>query len=64
MKDGVFYWDGVAKRTLSSATFLSADTMIPLSVLCSAKVISFAGTPGAGLDGSKMLVDYVRVWQP
>jgi autotransporter-associated beta strand protein len=59
----VFYWDGVAKHTLSSATLLSADTMIPLSVLFSANVASFAGSPGAGLDGSSMFVDYVRIWQ-
>ncbi len=59
----VWYWNGEAKLTMSATTFLGNASMIPLSVLFSTKVISFAGTPGPGLDGSQMLVDYVRVTQ-
>lgn len=58
-----WYWDGQAKLTMSASTFLGNSSMIPLSVLFSTKVIDFAGTPGPGLDGSQMLVDYVRVTQ-
>lgn len=58
-----WYWDGQAKLTMSATTFLGNDSMIPLSVLFSTKVIPFAGTPGPGLEGSQMLVDYVRVTQ-
>ena len=59
----VWYWDGVAKLTLTPTTVLNYNSMIPLAVLFSTKVIPFAGTPGAGLEGSQMLVDYVRVTQ-
>lgn len=59
----VWYWDGVAKLTLTPTTVLNYNSMIPLAVLFSTKVIDFAGTPGPGLEGSQMLVDYVRVTQ-
>jgi autotransporter-associated beta strand protein len=59
----VWYWDGQVKLTLSAATVLSYNSMIPLEVLFSTKVIPWAGTPGPGLEGSQMLVDYVRVTQ-
>ncbi len=59
----VWYWNGEAKLTMSATTFLGNASMIPLSVLFSTKVIDFAGTPGPGLEGSQMLVDYVRVTQ-
>ena len=59
----VWYWDGVAKLTLTPTTVLNYNSMIPLAVLFSTKVIDFAGTPGTGLAGSQMLVDYVRVTQ-
>lgn len=59
----VWYWDGQVKRTLSASSALAYNTMIPLAVLFSTKVIPYAGTPGPGLDGSQMLVDYVRVTQ-
>ena len=58
-----YSWDGAPFYTNDAPTLLSADTMIPVGVLCSTLVASFAGPPGPGLDGSKMLVDYVRVWQ-
>jgi autotransporter-associated beta strand protein len=60
----VWYWDGQAKLTMSASTFLGNASMIPLCVLFSTKVTTpFAGTPGPGLEGSQMLVDYVRVTQ-
>ena len=59
----VWYWDGQVQRTATASSFLGNSSMIPLSVLFSTKVISFAGSPGPGLDGSQMLVDYVRVTQ-
>jgi autotransporter-associated beta strand protein len=59
----VWYWNGEVKLTKSASTFLGFNSMIPLSVLFSTKVIPFAGTPGPGLEGSQMLVDYVRVTQ-
>ena len=59
-----YSWDGgVPFYTNVASEVLSADTMIPVSVLCSALVASFAGQPGSGLDGSRMYVDYVRIWQ-
>lgn len=59
----VWYWDGQVKRTMTAAQVLGFSNMIPTAVLFSTKVIPFAGTPGPGLDGSQMLVDYVRVTQ-
>lgn len=59
----VWYWDGEVKLTISAATVLGLNSMIPQSLLFSTKVIPFAGTPGPGLEGSQMLVDYVRVTQ-
>lgn len=59
----VWYWDGQVKHTVSASTVLNYNSMIPLAVLFSTKVIDFAGTPGPGLEGSQMLVDYVRVTQ-
>ena len=59
----IWYWDGVAKRTSPASQVLGFNNMIPMAVLFSTKVIPFAGTPGPGLDGSQMLVDYVRVTQ-
>ena len=63
-KSLTYSWDGgVPFYTNVASEVLSADTMIPVSVLCSALVASFAGQPGSGLDGSRMYVDYVRIWQ-
>jgi autotransporter-associated beta strand protein len=59
----VWYWDGQVKRTSPASQVLGFNSMIPMAVLFSTKVIPFAGTPGPGLEGSQMLVDYVRVTQ-
>jgi autotransporter-associated beta strand protein len=59
----VWYWNGQVKRTSPASQVLSYNSMIPTAVLFSTKVIPFAGTPGPGLEGSQMLVDYVRVTQ-
>lgn len=57
-----FYFNGELKLTLAATTLRDAETFIPLELLFSTKVIDFAGTPGPGLEGSRMSVDYVRAY--
>lgn len=59
----LWYLDGAVVRTFSAGSLNACNTMLPLEVLFSTKVLSFAGTAGAGLLGTHMDVDHVRVWQ-
>lgn len=57
-----WYWDGQLVHTLAASELNACRSMLPLQVMLSTKVISFAGTPGPTMDGSSMNVDNVRVW--
>lgn len=58
-----WYLDGTVVRTVSAGALSAFNTMLPLEVLFSTKVLAFAGTPSASLVGTHMDVDHVRVWQ-
>ncbi len=65
--DGVlrWYWDGVNVLTVNMMTDPATngyDSMTPMQVMLSSKVIPWAGTPGPTLDGSSMDIANVRVW--
>lgn len=57
-----WYWDGKLRYTLPASQLNAYESMLPLQVMLSTKVIDFAGTPGPNLDGSSMNIDNVRVW--
>jgi autotransporter-associated beta strand protein len=57
-----WYWDGQLVHTVNASQLNSFQSMLPLQVMFSTKVIPFAGTPGPTMNGSSMNVDNVRVW--
>ncbi|MCU0791650.1 MAG: family 16 glycosylhydrolase [Opitutaceae bacterium] len=57
-----YYFNGVLQHTYSGATVRDAANTIPLEVLFSTLVIPFAGPEGPNLNGTRMIVDYVRVY--
>jgi beta-glucanase (GH16 family) len=57
-----FYLNGQLMHTRSRDSIVSANSFIPLEVLFSTLVTTFAGSPGAGLDGTRMSIDYVRIY--
>lgn len=57
-----WYWDGKLVRTVSASQVAAYESMTPLQVMFSTKVIPFAGTPGPLMDGSSMDIADVRVW--
>ena len=63
-EDGVlnWYWDGALVRTMAASQLAGYESMTPMQVMFSTKVISFGGTPGPLLDGSSMDIANVRVW--
>ena len=62
--DGVlrWYWDGALVHAVTASELSAYQGMTPMQVIFSTKVIPFAGTPGATLDGSSMDIANVRVW--
>ena len=57
-----WYWDGQLVRTVTASQLADYESMLPLQVMFSTKVIPFAGTPGPTMDGSSMNIANVRVW--
>jgi autotransporter-associated beta strand protein len=57
-----WYWDGSLARTMAASQLAGYESMTPMQVMFSTKVIAFAGTPGPLLDGSSMDIANVRVW--
>ena len=57
-----FYFNGELMHTVSGATVRDAGSTIPLELLFSTRVMSWAGQPGPNLDGSRMIIDEVRVY--
>ena len=57
-----WYWDGQLVHTATASQVSAFQSMLPLQVMFSTKVIPFAGTPGPTMDGSSMNIDNVRVW--
>ncbi len=57
-----WYWDGALVRTMPASQLAGYESMTPMQVMFSTKVIPFAGTPGPTLDGSSMDIANVRVW--
>lgn len=57
-----WYWDGQLARTVAASDLAAYESMLPLQVMFSTKVIDFAGTPGPLIDGSSMDIANVRVW--
>lgn len=49
-------------HTISGSTVRNAGSTIPLELLFSTLVTSFAGQPGPNLDGTRMIIDEVRVY--
>lgn len=58
-----FFWDGTKVYTFSATALNAYNSMMPMQIMFSTKVIPWAGTPGTNLDGSSMDVDYARAWQ-
>jgi autotransporter-associated beta strand protein len=60
----VFSLNGTARYTLAATDFEEANNTIPVEVLFSTKVLTggFAGTIDPNVGGTKMSVDYVRVY--
>lgn len=57
-----WYWDGQIVRTVAASDLAAYESMTPLQVMFSTKVIDFAGTPGPLMEGSSMDIANVRVW--
>lgn len=57
-----WYWDGQLVHTATASQVSAYQSMLPLQVMFSTKVIAFAGTPGPTMNGSSMNIDNVRVW--
>ncbi len=59
----IWYFDGAPQMVIPLAEVNRARTGLPLAVLFSTLVATFAGPPGPNLDGTSMDVEYVRVYQ-
>ncbi len=59
-----FILNGTVRNTVSAVAMRAARNTIPLEVILSSKVLfdGFAGTVDPNVGGTKMIVDYVRVY--
>jgi autotransporter-associated beta strand protein len=63
--DGTLRWyvNGVVRRTFAASSLNAYNTMLPLEILLTTLVLPFGGTASSNLVGTRMDVDYVRVYQ-
>jgi len=57
-----WYWDGQLVYTATASQVSAYQSMLPLQVMFSTKVIPWAGTPGPTMNGSSMNIANVKVW--